>query len=203
MRARAPAWLGLFLLSAALAAPGPLHAAGFEEAVLAQLNQVRAHPQAYARELRREQVGRARYGDEQDGISQEDPDAVEDAIDFLMRQPPLPPLQDDRRLASAARQHAARQGPRGDVGHGAPGNLGQRLQRAGLYAGLEAESISYGQASPRDVIRQLVVDSGVPGRGHRHDLFGRAYQAAGVACGPHAEWGSMCVIDFAGAIMRR
>lgn len=203
MRARAPAWLGLLLVSAALAAPGPLHAGEFEEAVLAKLNQVRAHPQAYAHELRREQMASARYGDEPGGMAQEDPDAVDDAIDFLMRQPPLPPLQDDRRIAAAARQHAARQGPRGDVGHGAPGSLGQRLQRAGLYAGLEAESISYGQPSPRDVIRQLVVDSGVPDRGHRHDLFGRAYQAAGVACGPHAEWGSMCVIDLAGAIVRR
>ena len=29
------------------------------------------------------------------------------------------------------------------------------------------------------------------------------FQAAGVACGRHAQWGSMCVIDFAGAIVRR
>jgi uncharacterized protein YkwD len=207
MRARVSACLGLLLAPVLLfAAPHPARASSFEDAVLAELNHVRAHPQAYARELRRQEIAEARYGDEPrgyGGMAQEDPDAVEDAIDFLMRQRPLPPLARNPRLAAAARLHAARQGPTGDVGHGPPGSLGQRLQREGLYAGLEAESISYGQRSPRDVIRQLVVDSRVPNRAHRMDLFSHAYQAAGVGCGPHAEWGSMCVIDLAGAIMRR
>ncbi|MDB5446596.1 MAG: SCP-like extracellular [Phenylobacterium sp.] len=201
MRAYASVCLGLFLASA-LFASSPARAGGFEDQVLTEVNQIRAHPQAYARELRHAEVAQARYGDGY-GMAQEDPDAVEDAIDFLMRQPPLPPLQADRRLAAAARAHVAAQGPRGDVGHGGPGALGQRLQSHGLWAGLAAETISYGQRSPRDVVRQLVVDSGVPNRGHRKDLFGHAFQAAGVACGRHAEWGSMCVIDFAGAIVRR
>jgi hypothetical protein len=206
MRARVPAWLGLLLAPALFAAPSPLHAGPFEDAVLSELNHARAHPQAYARELRREEVAQARYGDEPrdfGGMAQEDPDAVEDAIDFLMRQAPLPPLAHDARLAAAARLHAERQGPTGEVGHGAPGSLGQRLQREGFFAGIEAESISYGQRTPRSVVRQLIVDSGVPDRAHRRDLFGHAYQAAGVGCGRHAEWGSMCVIDLAGAIMRR
>ena len=124
-------------------------------------------------------------------------------LEILMRQPPLPPLAHDSRLAAAARLHAVRQGPTGEVGHGRPGSLGERLQREGLFAGIEAESISYGQRTPREVVRQLVIDSRVPDRAHRKDLFGHAYQAAGVGCGPHAEWGSMCVIDMAGAIMRR
>jgi hypothetical protein len=203
MRARVPAWLGLLLVPALFAAPTPLHAGPFEDAVLAELNHVRAHPQAYARELRREGVAQARYGEETGAMARGDPDAVEDAIDFLMRQAPLPPLARDGRLAAAARLHAERQGPTGEMGHGAPGALGQRLQREGLFAGIEAESISYGQRTPREVVRQLVVDSGVPTRAHRRDLFGHAFQAAGVGCGPHAEWGSMCVIDLAGAIMRR
>jgi uncharacterized protein YkwD len=207
MRARASALFGLLLVAPALlAAPVPAHAGQFENAVLAELNRVRAHPQAYARELQRGQVAPARYGEDgedMDDTAQQDPDAVDDAIDFLMRQPPLPPLEPDGRLAAAARTHVLRQGPRGDVGHGPAGSLGQRLQSQGLYAGLEAEGISYGQRTPRDVIRQLVIDSGVPSRGHRKDLFGHGFQAAGVACGPHAQWGSMCVIDYAGAIVRR
>ena len=203
MRARIPAWLGLLLAPALISAPGRGHAGEFDDAVLRELNQVRARPQAYARELRHEQVVQARYGEASGGMAQEDPEAVDDAIDFLMRQPPLPPLQRDSRLAAAAREYAARQGPSGEVGHGPPGSLGRRLQRQQLFAGIEAESISYGQDAPRDVIRQLVVDSGVPNRAHRKDLFGRAFQAVGVGCGPHAEWGSMCVIDLAGAIVRR
>jgi len=205
MRASVSAWLGLLAAPVLiLAAPGAARAGGFEDAVLAEINQVRAHPQAYARQLRREQLRAARYyGEEGYGVTRDDPDAVEDAIDFLMRQSPLPPLSRDSRLAAAAHVHASRQGATGGVGHGAPGSLGRRLQAQGLYAGIEAESISYGQRSPQDVVHQLVVDSGVPNRGHRKDMFGHAFQAAGVACGPHAQWGAMCVIEYAGAIVRR
>jgi uncharacterized protein YkwD len=201
---RAPLFAALGLLAAApLAWPTPGRAAGFEEAVLDEINYARANPRAYARELRGEP---ASYSDDDGyggGHGADDPDAVADAIDFLMRQTPLPPLAVDERLAAAARSHVTRQGVRGEVGHGGPGALGRRLQAQGLWAGLEAESISYGQRTPAEVVRQLVVDSGVPSRGHRKDLFGAAYQAAGVACGGHAEYGAMCVIDYAGAIVRR
>ncbi|HEY3694594.1 CAP domain-containing protein [Phenylobacterium sp.] len=183
--------LGLLLICAA---PTAALADAFEDAVLAELNHVRAHPAAYAREL----------GDETGNAdAYEDPDAVDDAIGFLLRQAPLPPLAANSRMAAAALAHVRAQGPRGDVGHGAPGALGRRLQSQGVFAGLAAETISYGQPSPRAVVRQLVVDSGVPSRAHRKDLFGQAFQAAGVACGRHAVYGGMCVIDFAGALVRR
>lgn len=186
----------LFLAAAPAAVAGP-----FEDAVLAQINHARADPAAYARSLER---AAARSDDGYGGgWAEQDPQALDEAIDFLMRERPLPPLKRDRRIAVAASEHVAVQGPRGDVGHGPVGSLGRRLQGEGVWAGLEAEAISYGQPTPADVVRQLVVDSGVPGRGHRMDIFGRHYQLAGVACGPHAAWGAMCVIDFAGAIVRR
>lgn len=207
MRAHALAWLGLLAAPLLLTAPTPARADRFEDAVLAEINQARVNPRAYARELERRYMRDAsydRYGDRyDDGMSQEDPEAVQDAIDFLRRQRPLPPLDGDSRLSRAADAHVARQGPRGGVGHGEAGGLGRRIQAQGLFAGMQAESISYGQRSPEDVVRQLVVDSGVPNRGHRRDMFSSAYQAAGVACGPHARWGVMCVIDYAGAIQRR
>jgi uncharacterized protein YkwD len=184
-----PAIAGLPFLALAPAA----HAASarLDDAVLDELNFVRARPAEYARELRRE----IRNSD--------DPAAVEEAVDFLERQAALPPLEQDRRVAAAARQHAQTQGARGDVGHGAAGGLGQRLRGQGVWAGLSAENISYGLDDPRDVVRQLIVDSGVPGRGHRRNIFGSGYQLAGVACGPHRAYGFMCVIDFAGALPPR
>jgi uncharacterized protein YkwD len=189
------AWLALLL------APAAASAGAFEDDVLRELNRLRANPQAFARELRRTQIAQARYGDDYGGgLRQDDPDAVEEAIDVLMRQPPLPPLDHDSRLAAAARSHVRAQGPGGGLGHGA---FRDRLRSSGVWAGMTAEGVSYGQVTPRDVVRQLVVDSGVPSRGHRHDILSRGYQAAGVACGPHARWGSMCVIDYAGAIMKR
>lgn len=184
-----------------LAAAPAAFAGSLDEAVLGELNFARAHPADYADELRRE-ARSAAYGD-YSGSAGEDPDAVEEAIDFLERQPPLAPLERDSRITAAAREHAMAQGSRGGVGHGAAGDLGRRLRAKGVWAGISAENISYGHDEPRAVVRQLIIDSGVAGRGHRRNIFTRDYRAAGVACGPHRAYGAMCVIDFAGAIMQR
>lgn len=189
---RAAVVAAVFLLPAI--APSLVHAADLEEAVLDEVNYVRAHPAKYADELRRAPDW---------AFEQEEPGAVEEAIDFLERQQPLAPLKGDRRLDAAARQHAQRQAARGDVGHGPAGSLGVRLRAAGVFAGLSAENISYGSDDARAIVRQLIIDSRVAGRGHRRNIFTASYSAAGVACGGHRQWGSMCVIDFAGALMER
>lgn len=189
--ALAPAFAGLMFLALAPAAQSASLSARLDDAVLDELNFARARPAEYADELRRE-LDRS-----------DDPAAVEEAIDFLERQASLPPLAPDRRIAAAARQHAQAQGPRGDVGHGPTGSLGRRLRGQGVWAGLSAENISYGFEDPRDIVRQLIIDSGVPNRGHRRNIFAAGYQLAGVACGPHRAYGYMCVIDFAGALPPR
>ena len=66
-----------------------------------------------------------------------------------------------------------------------------------------AEAISYGYQNPRDVVRQLIVDDGVQGRGHRKVLFDSLLRFAGVGCGPHRVYGAMCVIDFSGTMIAR
>lgn len=192
---------GLALVSTVigLLCSAPAHAAeSFEEEVLSVINFARTNPQAFARSLRDADPEFATWaGDE--------PGARDEAIAFLMNQPPLAPLRWDDRLSSAARGHADAQGETGQVGHKGPlgDTFPQRLQTVGFYAGLAAEGISYGQMSAEDVVRQLIVDSGVPNRGHRRDIFGRNYQAAGVGCAEHARYGAMCVLQYAGAIMVR
>lgn len=183
------------VLAVALVVPSLAHAAADLDAdVLAEINYARAHPAEYARELARA----PRWA-----FDQEEPGAVEEAIDFLERQQPLPPLKGDPRLGAAALQHVRTQGPRGEVGHGAAGSLGLRLRAAGVYAGMAAENISYGHDDAQAIVRQLIIDSRVAGRGHRRNIFTPSYSAAGVACGGHRQWGAMCVIDFAGALMER
>jgi len=148
--------------------------------VLDEINYARQHPREYARELQRIDADWRpdnRY-------ATDDPRDVEEAVDFLMRQPPLPPLRLDERLSEAALDHAATQGPRGQLGHTGPRGetLGQRLQRRGMWAGLSAENISYGYDDPGGVVRQLIIDSGVPNRAHRQNIFSHSYQAAGAGC---------------------
>jgi hypothetical protein len=187
-------WGALAALAIGLAAPVAASAGSFEDQVMDELNRVRADPSGYARYLQRERAENGLANDERG-----DPRAFSEAIDFLKGQRPLPPLQDDGRLASAAAEYARTQGPGGGVGHGAAGGLGRRIQAKGVWAGLSGETISYGQSTPFEVVRQLVIDFGVPDRGHREMIFDRSFQAAGVGCGRHAAYGAMCVIDFAGA----
>ncbi|HEY8571731.1 CAP domain-containing protein [Phenylobacterium sp.] len=174
----------------------PATAAGALEAkVLDEVNFARTRPAEYAKVLRQrapEMIG-------------EDPRDVAEAIQFLSRQKPLPPLSPDSKLAQAARAHATAQGRAGEVGHTSPGGVtfGKRLQIHGIKVGMAAENISYGYDDPRAVVRQLIVDTGVPDRGHRRNIFTEGHEAAGVSCAPHKEWGSLCVIDFAGQPLGR
>ena len=184
----------LAVLLAVLALPLPAQARGLEAQVLAELNYARANPARYADELA--QGGWA--------LRDEDPRVVDEAIGFLLAQRPLPPLRAHAGLQAAAGAHVRAQARRGTEGHGAAaGGLAARLKTQGVWAGLSAEAISYGYAEAREVVVQLVVDSRVPGRGHRKTIFGAGYSLAGVACGPHAAYGAMCVIDFAGALAPR
>ncbi|WP_372784526.1 CAP domain-containing protein [Phenylobacterium sp.] len=182
---------------ASLAGAGAARAQTLDEGVLQELNFARLHPQEYARLLQNQPASswdraRSAHGDS-------DPEATAQAIAFLMRQPPLPALRADGQLAAAAQEHVRAQGPTGAIGH--EGQAGERfddrLRRHGVQAGTLAENIAYGPATPSDVIRELIIDSGVPDRGHRRNIFYQSFDAAGVSCGPHRGYAVMCVIDFA------
>jgi uncharacterized protein YkwD len=173
-----------------------------EAQVLAQINHARQNPRDYARELREYR----RYfegdllflpGDDNGVQTREGTDAVDEAIDFLERQAPLPPLGRGDVLALAALDHADAQGEEGATGHvsRAGASPGARVRSRGgdIYVG---ESISYGHDRADAVVRQMIVDDGVPGRGHRKLLFSRDFRFAGVGCGDHRRWGHMCVVDL-------
>jgi hypothetical protein len=180
------------------------------EAVLAEINAARADPAAYAEGLRRY---RAYYdghlvrepGDDVGVLTVEGGAAIDDAIAYVERQNPAPPLEASARLDEAAARLADDLGPAGRVGHqGADGaSLSDRLRAVGVWAGASAEDVSFGQDTAAAVVRQLIIDDGVPSRGHRSVIFDPGMRIAGVGCGPHRLYGHMCVIDFAGAVMIR
>jgi uncharacterized protein YkwD len=56
--------------------------------------------------------------------------------------------------------------------------------------------IAYGPVDAIDAVRQLIVDDGVQDRGHRVIIFSPELKFAGVSCGKHPEFQTMCVIDM-------
>jgi hypothetical protein len=76
--------------------------------------------------------------------------------------------------------------------------MSTRISRYGTWNGSAAENISYGSDTPRDVVISLLVDDGVPSRGHRTNILAAGSRFAGVGCGRHTQYGTMCVIDYAG-----
>lgn len=197
--ARPAAVLGLAWVALVAASdPVPL-----EEAVLAEVNRARQDPPGYAerlREYRQFFEGDMLYlpGDDRGVVTHEGRRAVDEAIAFLERQAPLPPLSPGEILVLAARDHADAQGPAGATGHVSRDGAspGMRVERrgGGIYVG---ETISYGHGRADDVVRALIVDDGVPGRGHRKLLFDPGYRYAGVGCGAHARFRHICVVDLA------
>lgn len=181
---------------AALATPAGAQTRSFEDAVLAELNFAREHPAAYARRLELQQVSDAA----EELATSSDPQAFAEAIAFLEQQPPLKPLRPDSGLTAAALDHVSRQGPRGEVGHG---QFSRRVQAHVLGFSLAGEDIDYGRHTPDEVVARLIVDAGVPDRGHRTNIFARGFDLGGVSCGPHTVYGAMCVIDFAGGQLVR
>lgn len=188
---------------AALAAGDAAVPPSLDGDVLTELNWARAHPQAYADELRayRERFdGPIAYPDDApDGVmTKEGVAAVDDAIAFLARQQAMPPLHFSPVLAGGADDLVADQGYSGRVGHytAAGLNPGARVKRHGgdIYVG---EVVAYGQPDARSIVRQLIVDDGVARRGHRALIYSPTYHYAGARCGQHASYGAMCVVDMA------
>lgn len=178
----------------------PAMAGTLEQDVLDEINFVRAHPQKYAQELRRYRQafdGRLVMDANGDRMTFEGVRAVDDAIRFLERQRPLAPLAQGSVLGRAAADHVDEQGQRGSTGHFSANGMGPArrvaLRGGGSYV---SETISYGFSDAVSVVRNLIVDDGVPSRGHRSVIFLSFLRYAGVGCGPHARADYMCVIDF-------
>lgn len=172
----------LFLsLIFALAALAPAARAGSASpGVLDEMNLARTNPAGYARRLAETPVADAR--------------STAEAVSFLQKTRPLLPLAFVDALAFSAGMHVAGQGETGGVGHGNPWS---RMAKFGRLIGRAGENISYGHSSARAIVAQLIIDAGVPGRGHRKNIFSPGFHVAGAAVGRHARYGAMCVIDFA------
>jgi hypothetical protein len=108
-------------------------------------------------------------------VTKEGTAAVHDALAFLARQPPLLGFGQTQveGLQLAGEDHVADVGVVGTASHeGSDGShVSERQKRYGAWSGLCGECLWYGQVgswvSGESLIDDLIVDDGVPSRGHR------------------------------------
>jgi len=178
-----------------------------EHAIVLEHNLARTEPAAYAKYLEEwlpyfeadllKRPGRI-------GLQTlEGPRAVEEAIDFLRAAEPVGTMSPSPGMSRAARDHVIDIGADGEISHtgGHGSKPPDRVNRYGRWRISLAENIAFGryrESDARTVIMQLLIDDGVPNRGHRINIFNAVFTVVGVSCGPHVTYEAMCVVEYAG-----
>jgi uncharacterized protein YkwD len=178
-----------------------------EQDLLNEINQARANPQLFASYLEKLKplFKGKEYKTETLAVTTEEGwSAVEDAITFLRVAKPVGPLSTSEGLYLAAIAHVKDQSGSGATGHKTSGNGGlveDRVKPFGSWQGGIGENLSYGNESARDRILTWLIDDGFASRGHRKRLMSADYKVAGLSCGPHQEYGTMCCLTLAGSFV--
>jgi uncharacterized protein YkwD len=181
-----------------------------EMEIIDEMNLARTDPQKYAAFVEEFKTyyngnrltipGRKKAIATSDGIP-----AVDEAINFLRAAQPLPPLEVARGMCLAAKDHADDLAAKGITGHrGSDGSSpNARVDRYGRWEGAIGETIVYEISTARQIVISLIIDDGVPGRGHRRNIFDPNYHVAGVSINNSSASGPRCVVDYAGGFKEK
>ncbi|WP_320052096.1 CAP domain-containing protein [uncultured Acetobacteroides sp.] len=180
-----------------------------ERAVIFEMNKARSNPKRYALEVilpmkkRFTVSGNSRMyynADSMRILTQEGTAAIDECVKEMMGIAPMGLLAPSKGMSLAARDHVKDQGKTGSVGHtGTDGSSPwDRMGRYGQWLTTCGENIDYGNRDAQAIVVSLLVDDGVPSRGHRRSILNRTLKVVGVAIGSHPKYGTMCTLDFAG-----
>jgi uncharacterized protein YkwD len=180
-----------------------------ERAVIFEMNKVRSNPKRYAKEvvaLMKKQFSDSKHPKAYLSttgawiMTQEGIRVVDECIRELSRTKEVGLLLPSRGLSLAARDHVKDQGKTGSIGHtGTDGSSPwDRMGRYGKWLLTCGENIDYGNSEAQAIVLSLLIDDGVPSRGHRNSILNGKYQVAGVSVGPHPSYKFMCTVDYAG-----
>ncbi len=174
------------------------------QTIIAEMNRCRMNPENYAKTALKKHL--SRFVDENtyrmaNGtliMTNEGSKRVQDAINELIKMQPVEPLTYDEDLAKAARFHCEDTGPSGLIGHNSSDgtSMNNRLRGYVKDRKVLGENIDYGNSCAEDIVVSLVIDDGVPSRGHLKNIMKSSFRHAGAAIGPHKLYGFMCAIDF-------
>ena len=131
--------------------------------------------------------------------TQEGVAAVNELYNQLLRMDNMGMYLPSEGLSRAAADHALDQSRTGDLGHsGSDGSQPfERINRYGEWQVSAGENISYGNDDGLGIILQLLIDDGVPSRGHRKNILNPDFNLTGVGIDKHPQYGDVCVIDYA------
>lgn len=177
-----------------------------EKKIILEINMVRTNPAEYARmflvPLGSYYHNRLLQFPGEIAIStKEGIRALDQCIKELQAAKPLSPLDPKKGLTLAARDHAKDQEETGETGHtGSDRSTAEaRINRYGKWGITAGENIDYGSGDAKRIVTSLLIDDGVPSRGHRRNLLNGSFKFVGVAVGTHRVFRNVCVMDFAGS----
>eukprot|EP00347_Sterkiella_histriomuscorum_P007078 403350336 len=178
--------------------------------ILNLTNQIRQNPKIlipYLQQLFASIVGNTMYPDgHNQGIDTfEGPSAVLEAINFLNSTEPLGPLTWDQYLADACEYLVEDIGPKGLVQH--ENSNGETFsQRVANFTRVQneqenrnpvyGENLFFGNEPAQNILATLIIDDGLPGRGHRKNIFTPYYTRTGGFSGPHSIYQEMSCMAF-------
>jgi hypothetical protein len=156
-----------------------------EGEILAELNKARTDPIGYANWLE----STKQYFDgikfklpgEKPITTNKGLEAISETIAFLKNIQPLTALNRTKELTKLARD-----------------KITLSTNKANNNNSVNAlENITYGRQTAQGIVMQLIVDSGVPDRHHRRNIFNSNARTTGIACGDNPTYDNMCAIAFA------
>jgi len=177
-----------------------------EKDVILEMNKVRTNPKKYAEMYIKPLLGyfNGNYYSVPGQITivtEEGASAVNACIAALNRASSVGILTPERGLSLAAKDHAVDQSRTGQTGHNGSNNSTPetRIRRYGSFSGswTLGENIAYGDTSGKDIVCSLLIDDGVPSRGHRTNIMNKDFTQTGVGYEMHAQYRTSCTITYA------
>ena len=180
-----------------------------EKAVVHEINLARTAPKNYASFL--EQFKKyyheklIKLPNETPIITKEGVEALMEATRFLRSTKPVPLLNLSKGMSWGARDHVKDLGLSGGSQHRGSDRSQpwDRVNRYGIWQKVIGENISFGHDRARNIVMSLIIDDGVPHRGHRKNIFNSDFRVIGVACGEHPNYKTICIITLAGGYIER
>lgn len=175
-----------------------------EREVIFEINKLRSDPPRYAREVVKPRLAKFHsdgmvYTNSQ-GIyirTSEGKTAVAECIQALESTAPMQPLYHDSRLYNAAKSHGMDMRDNNFFEHDSSDGTQfyERLQKFG-FKGHCAENLAAGNDAPEEIVLQLIIDDGVPSRGHRTNLLTPDFNIIGASVVEHPQWRYSCTMDL-------